>query len=77
MTHARLFPFLLSILVAVACDPAPEDGETLAGQDAEGLDVGDPDRRLPDAEEAPGLYGPAPHRGPFVHADTRGFEARW
>jgi hypothetical protein len=24
-----------------------------------------------------GLYPPAPHRGPFVHTDTRGFEARW
>jgi len=24
-----------------------------------------------------GLYGPKPHRGPFVHADVRGFEARW
>jgi hypothetical protein len=24
-----------------------------------------------------GLYGPRPHRGPFVHVDTRGFEARW
>lgn len=59
MTHARLFPSLLSILVAlaltavVACDPAPEDGETLAGQDTDGLGVGDPDRRLSDAEEAP------------------------
>jgi hypothetical protein len=24
-----------------------------------------------------GLYGPAPHRGPFIHVDTRGFPARW
>ncbi|MDY7092850.1 MAG: D-Ala-D-Ala carboxypeptidase family metallohydrolase [Acidobacteriota bacterium] len=24
-----------------------------------------------------GLYGPKPHRGPFVHVDTRGFRARW
>lgn len=24
-----------------------------------------------------GLYGPKPHRGPFVHVDVRGFEARW
>ncbi|MEX2498669.1 MAG: D-Ala-D-Ala carboxypeptidase family metallohydrolase [Wenzhouxiangellaceae bacterium] len=24
-----------------------------------------------------GLYGPRPHRGPFVHVDTRGQEARW
>lgn len=24
-----------------------------------------------------GLYGPKPHRGPFVHVDTRGFKARW
>ena len=24
-----------------------------------------------------GLYGPAPHRGPFIHVDTRGFRARW
>lgn len=24
-----------------------------------------------------GLYGPAPHRGPFVHVDTRGRRARW
>lgn len=24
-----------------------------------------------------GLYGPAPHRGPFVHVDVRGFRARW
>lgn len=24
-----------------------------------------------------GLYGPKPHRGPFVHVDTRGFTARW
>ncbi|HEX2251805.1 MAG TPA: D-Ala-D-Ala carboxypeptidase family metallohydrolase [Thermoanaerobaculia bacterium] len=24
-----------------------------------------------------GLYGPAPHRGPFIHLDTRGFQARW
>lgn len=24
-----------------------------------------------------GLYGPRPHRGPFVHVDARGFEARW
>lgn len=24
-----------------------------------------------------GAYGPRPHRGPFVHVDVRGFEARW
>lgn len=24
-----------------------------------------------------GLYGPKPHRGPFVHVDTRGYVARW
>ena len=24
-----------------------------------------------------GIYGPAPHRGPFVHVDTRGTKARW
>ncbi|MCK8515541.1 D-Ala-D-Ala carboxypeptidase family metallohydrolase [Methylonatrum kenyense] len=24
-----------------------------------------------------GLYGPRPHRGPFVHVDVRGYEARW
>ena len=24
-----------------------------------------------------GLYGPKPHRGPFVHLDTRGHKARW
>jgi hypothetical protein len=24
-----------------------------------------------------GLYGPRAHRGPFVHVDARGFEARW
>ena len=24
-----------------------------------------------------GVYGPAPHRGPFVHVDTRGEAARW
>ena len=24
-----------------------------------------------------GLYGPRPHRGPFVHVDARGFETRW
>lgn len=24
-----------------------------------------------------GLYGPRSHRGPFVHVDARGFEARW
>jgi len=24
-----------------------------------------------------GLYGPKPHRGPFVHLDTRGHWARW
>jgi hypothetical protein len=24
-----------------------------------------------------GLYGPKPHRGPFVHVDTRGTPARW
>lgn len=24
-----------------------------------------------------GIYGPAPHRGPFIHVDTRGFRARW
>ncbi|MCP1676344.1 hypothetical protein J2T57_003505 [Natronocella acetinitrilica] len=24
-----------------------------------------------------GIYGPRPHRGPFVHVDVRGFEARW
>jgi hypothetical protein len=24
-----------------------------------------------------GLYGPKPHRGPFIHVDTRGHEARW
>ncbi|HHP7237919.1 D-Ala-D-Ala carboxypeptidase family metallohydrolase [Longibacter sp.] len=24
-----------------------------------------------------GIYGPAPHRGPFVHVDTRGRPARW
>lgn len=23
------------------------------------------------------LYGPAPHRGPFVHVDARGHDARW
>lgn len=24
-----------------------------------------------------GLYGPRPHRGPFIHVDIRGEEARW
>lgn len=24
-----------------------------------------------------GRYGPKPHRGPFVHVDTRGYAARW
>jgi hypothetical protein len=24
-----------------------------------------------------GVYGPAPHRGPFVHVDARGYRARW
>lgn len=24
-----------------------------------------------------GIYGPAPHRGPFVHVDVRGYKARW
>jgi len=24
-----------------------------------------------------GIYGPAPHRGPFVHVDVRGYQARW
>lgn len=24
-----------------------------------------------------GVYGPAPHRGPFVHVDLRGYRARW
>ena len=24
-----------------------------------------------------GVYGPAPHRGPFVHVDVRGHKARW
>jgi len=34
----------------------------------------------PDTEIKPGglgLYGPKPHRGPFVHVDTRGTRARW
>ncbi|NBC16040.1 MAG: hypothetical protein GVY18_01850, partial [Bacteroidetes bacterium] len=24
-----------------------------------------------------GIYGPAPHRGPFIHVDVRGHRARW
>ena len=24
-----------------------------------------------------GIYGPAPHRGPFIHVDVRGEAARW
>lgn len=24
-----------------------------------------------------GVYGPAPHRGPFIHVDARGYRARW
>ena len=24
-----------------------------------------------------GIYGPKPHRGAFIHVDTRGFKARW
>ncbi|MDB2330471.1 D-Ala-D-Ala carboxypeptidase family metallohydrolase [Alteromonas sp.] len=24
-----------------------------------------------------GIYGPKPHRGPFIHVDTRGVKARW
>ena len=24
-----------------------------------------------------GVYGPASHRGPFVHIDLRGYRARW
>jgi hypothetical protein len=24
-----------------------------------------------------GVYGPAPHRGPFIHVDVRGYPARW
>jgi len=24
-----------------------------------------------------GIYGPAPHRGPFIHVDARGYRARW
>lgn len=38
---------------------------------------------LQDGEDMPpvigglGVYGPAPHRGPFVHVDARGYRARW
>lgn len=34
-----------------------------------------PDR--PELVGGIGLYGPKPHRGPFVHVDTRGYPARW
>ncbi len=30
-----------------------------------------------DVEGGIGIYGSAPHRGPFVHVDVRGFPARW
>ena len=29
------------------------------------------------AQGGVGVYGPAPHRGPFVHVDTRGQPVRW
>ncbi len=35
------------------------------------------DGELEDRPGGLGLYGPRPHRGPFVHVDARGHEARW
>lgn len=50
-------------------------------QDAEWLRrVVDDVHRLPNFQRligGVGLYGPRPHRGPFVHVDARGFDARW
>ncbi|UZJ45804.1 D-Ala-D-Ala carboxypeptidase family metallohydrolase [Marinimicrobium sp. C6131] len=50
-------------------------------QDAEWLRrVVDDVHRLPNFQRligGVGLYGPRPHRGPFVHVDARGFNARW
>ncbi len=34
-------------------------------------------KRLERLKGGLGLYGPRPHRGPFVHVDARGHEARW
>ncbi len=33
--------------------------------------------KLGDLKGGLGLYGPNPVRGPFIHVDVRGFEARW
>ncbi len=50
-------------------------------QDAEWLlKVVDDVHRMPSSQRligGVGLYGPRPHRGPFVHVDARGFDARW
>lgn len=38
------------------------------------------DEATPSGDPVPGgmgVYGPASHRGPFVHVDLRGYEARW
>ncbi|MGY6554979.1 MAG: hypothetical protein ACXIUM_10710 [Wenzhouxiangella sp.] len=35
------------------------------------------DGRFGELQGGLGLYGPRPHRGPFVHVDARGHEARW
>ena len=35
------------------------------------------DGELEDRPGGLGLYGPRPHRGPFVHVDARGHPARW
>lgn len=35
------------------------------------------DSASPDYVGGLGIYGPAPHRGPFIHVDARGYRARW
>lgn len=35
------------------------------------------DREAPPVVGGLGIYGPAPHRGPFIHVDARGYRARW
>ena len=50
-----------------------EDARVLL-ETAEGLDHEAPYFEL---EGGLGLYGPAPHRGPFLHVDVRGERVRW
>lgn len=58
-------------------DDLDHNGRIDAGDAQVLLDLAEGLTRSDVPEGGLGLYGPKPHRGPFLHIDTRGYAARW